>query len=78
MAALQGFPDDFIFEGAAVANMYRHIGDAVPPLLSYQIAHVCHWMLTGIQPPIEEILLPQTHLCPADLARKEQRELFYA
>jgi len=36
MAALQGFPRNFIVNGAAVSNMYRHIGDAVPPLISYQ------------------------------------------
>ncbi len=28
-------------------NMYRHIGDAVPPLISYQLAALCQWILTG-------------------------------
>ena len=54
MAALQGFPNDFVFNGAAVSNMYRHIGDAVPPLISHQLAHLAYWILTDIQPKVEE------------------------
>lgn len=78
MAALQGFPSEFVFDGAAVSNMYRHIGDAVPPLISYQLAHLAHWMLTGKQPTVEDILLPNTNLRNTDIMRKKQRELFYA
>ena len=40
MALLQGFPRDYPFTGS-LANMYRHIGDAVPPLISYQLAALC-------------------------------------
>ncbi len=68
IAALQGFPDSFVFNGAALSNMYRHMGDAVPPLISYQLAHLACWILTGEQPRIEEILLPRTHLSRMDLA----------
>jgi DNA (cytosine-5)-methyltransferase 1 len=77
MAALQGFPNDFILNGAAVSNMYRHIGDAVPPLVSYQLAHLCHWILTGEQPAIKDVLLPGTNLSPEDIVRKKQQDLFY-
>lgn len=70
MAALQGFPRDFSLNGAAVSNMYRHIGDAVPPLISYQLAHLCHWILTGEQPKVEEILLPGTNLRSEDIEKK--------
>lgn len=77
MAALQGFPNDFAFNGAAVSNMYRHIGDAVPPLISYQMAHLVHWILTGDQPRVEEILLPETNLRSSDVVHKKQQELFY-
>lgn len=77
MAALQGFPNDFRLNGAAVSNMYRHIGDAVPPLISHQLAHLCHWMLTGEQPRVSDILLPGTHLTPSDIVKKGQQELFY-
>jgi len=76
LAALQGFPNDFVFNGAAVSNMYRHIGDAVPPLISYQLAHLVNWMLTGEQPGVEDILLPGTNLQRPDIVRKKQQELF--
>ena len=46
MAILQGFPRGYRFAGS-LSNMYRHIGDAVPPLISYQLAAACRWMLTG-------------------------------
>lgn len=78
MAILQGFPNDFVLNGAAVSNIYRHIGDAVPPLVSYQIAHLCHWMLTGVQPPPSGIILAGTSLHVTDLVQKAQSELPYA
>ena len=62
IAALQGFPDYFVFNGAALSNMYRQIGDAVPPLISYQLAHLACWNLTEELPQVEEIILPGTHL----------------
>lgn len=37
MAILQGFPTHYFFEGA-LASKYNQIGDAVPPLISNQIA----------------------------------------
>jgi DNA (cytosine-5)-methyltransferase 1 len=77
MAILQGFPNDFILNDAAISNMYRHIGDAVPPLISYQIAHLCHWILTGIQPEIRSFVLGGTNLRPTDIIKKGQQELFY-
>jgi len=77
LAALQGFPNDFVFNGAAVSNMYRHIGDAVPPLISYQLAHLAYWILTRVQPKVEEVLLPGTNLKSRDLVRKRQLELFH-
>lgn len=77
IATLQGFPDSFVFNGAALSNMYRHIGDAVPPLISYQLAHLAYWILTGVQPDVEKILLPGTHLTRLDLVHKGQQELFH-
>lgn len=77
MAALQGFPKDFVLNGAAVSNMYRHLGDAVPPLISYQLAHLAHWILTGEQPHVDDILLPGTNLRRMDIVKKGQQELFY-
>lgn len=77
MAVLQGFPNDFAFHGSAVSNMYRHIGDAVPPLISYQLAHLCMWMLTGQQPQVADVLLPGTNLRRSDVVLTEQQDLLY-
>ncbi len=68
MSILQGFPRDYRFAGS-VANMYRHIGDAVPPLISYQLARLCEWILSGTRPGPEQLLLPGCHLTEADLVR---------
>ena len=68
MSLLQGFPRDYTLVGT-VANMYRHIGDAVPPLISYQLAGLCEWILTGVRPAPEELILPGCHLVPGDLVR---------
>ena len=62
MAILQGFPNEFVFNGNALSNNYRHIGDAVPPLISHQLAWVCQWMLVGKKPKIRQTILPGTHL----------------
>ena len=78
MAALQGFPGEFRFNGAAVSNMYRHIGDAVPPLISFQLACLCHWILTGGRPGIADIVLPGCHLNTTDLSPTAQLGLRYA
>jgi DNA (cytosine-5)-methyltransferase 1 len=68
MSILQGFPRDYQFTGS-VANMYRHIGDAVPPLISYQLARLCQWILSGARPAPEELVLPGCQLTEADLIR---------
>ncbi len=66
MSILQGFPRDYQFTGPA-QNMYRHIGDAVPPLISYQLAALCRWILTGRQPTPDELILPGCHLAASDV-----------
>lgn len=77
MAILQGFPREYVFRGNSLTNRYRHIGDAVPPLISYQLAAACRWMLTGVKPEPEEFLLSGTHLTIKDLALNvAQRNLF--
>ena len=38
VACIQTFPDDFVFQGTN-SSVYRQIGNAVPPLLAYQIAN---------------------------------------
>ncbi len=66
MSILQGFPRDYTFVGT-LTNMYRHIGDAVPPLISYQLASLCEWILTDERPAPEDLVLPGCHLSPADI-----------
>jgi DNA (cytosine-5)-methyltransferase 1 len=70
MAILQGFPRNYIFRANAVTNRYRHVGDAVPPLISYQLAAVCKWILTGRKPSISDFILPDTHLSQDDVLVK--------
>jgi len=72
IAALQGFPNDYKFNGSSVSNLYRHLGDAVPPLISYQIAHVVEWIMSGRKPDILETILPGTHLREADFMHSSQ------
>lgn len=67
MAILQGFPVNYIFKASSLANMYRHIGDAVPPLISYQLAWLASWMLSGKKPCIGDVILPGTHLRSEDI-----------
>ena len=66
MAALQGFPVDYRFV-AALKNCYRQIGDAVPPIVSYQIAACVRWMETGLRPGPEAFVLPGSVLRVGDV-----------
>jgi DNA (cytosine-5)-methyltransferase 1 len=76
MAILQGFPKNYVFSKTSVGNMYRHIGDAVPPLISYQLAKACEWMLSGERPPMESLILPKTHISSSEvIMRGPQSEL---
>ncbi len=79
MATLQGFPSDFRFGEGSLANIYRHVGDAVPPLISFQIARLCEWMLTGNKPRQSSLVLNGTHLKKEDIERKAgQQRLAFA
>ena len=66
MAILNGFPVNYTFSGN-INNMYRHIGDAVPPLISFQLAALTSSILGGPRPQPEEFILPKTHLRPSDI-----------
>lgn len=69
LALLSGFPAEYKLLGS-LSNRYRHIGDAVPPLVSFQLAHVCHWMLTGRRPHRGEWCLSGTSLRPEDIIER--------
>ncbi|WP_017606590.1 DNA cytosine methyltransferase [Nocardiopsis alkaliphila] len=73
MALLTGFPDTYQFKARGLSNMYRHIGDAVPPIVSYQLAAVADWILTGERPELKDALLPGTHLTTTDLLPVEDQ-----
>ncbi|GAA3890841.1 DNA cytosine methyltransferase [Saccharothrix violaceirubra] len=67
MALLQGFPQRFRFDVSVIGNAYRHLGDAVPPLISFQLATLVSWMLTGRHPSVKDLCLPGTSLRPGDI-----------
>lgn len=67
MATLQGFPRDYKFVSPSLSNCYRQVGDAVPPLISSQIARLVEWMLTGKKPAITDCVLPLTSLESSDI-----------
>lgn len=67
MALLNGFPADYTFVSESLANRYRHIGDAVPPLLSYQLSALVGWMKTGVRPAPADWVLPGTSLRRKDV-----------
>ncbi|OXE35220.1 MAG: DNA (cytosine-5-)-methyltransferase [Phenylobacterium zucineum] len=73
MATLQGFPFTYTFPVKSVANRYRAIGDAVPPLIARQIAACVEWSLTGRKPEPEEWVMPDTSLKVEDLRRSALR-----
>ena len=58
------------FAGSSLANMYRHIGDAVPPLISHQFAWLSAWMLGERRPLPCDVVLPGTQLRPDDIATR--------
>lgn len=67
MASLNGFPFDYRFAGA-LASRYRQVGDAVPPVISYQVSALVQWMETGVRPGPEEFVLPNSVLTPSDIS----------
>jgi DNA (cytosine-5)-methyltransferase 1 len=71
MGILSGFPNTYCFDSPSVANMYRHVGDAVPPIVSYQLAHLVAWILGAERPQPKDLLLPESHLRVADIIEDE-------
>ncbi|MCA3450412.1 MAG: DNA cytosine methyltransferase [Rhodobacter sp.] len=69
MATLQGFPFDYRFPAKSVSNRYRHIGDAVPPIISWQMSALANWMRSGVKPEVEEWVMPNTYLRSGDIVR---------
>lgn len=67
MAILNGFPRDFSFGDRSLSNRYRHVGDAVPPLISYQLSALVQWMKTNVKPQPEDWILSGTSLSMKDL-----------
>jgi len=76
MAILQGFPEEYTFASNSLANRYRHIGDAVPPLISYQLSALVAWMKTGFKPQPDQWILPGTSLRVTDVVPEIPSGLF--
>jgi DNA (cytosine-5)-methyltransferase 1 len=72
MATLQGFPFDYKFPASAISNRYRHIGDAVPPIIAFQMSALAIWMKTGCKPNPAEWIMPATAFRLEDIVRVEQ------
>ena len=62
MAFLQGFPVQFMFKGRQLSNCYRQIGDAVPPLISHQVAWIISWIENGSRPNPKDFCLANSAL----------------
>ncbi|WP_285749544.1 DNA cytosine methyltransferase [Lentzea sp. NBRC 105346] len=75
MALLQGFPRSFRFDVSILGNAYRHVGDAVPPLIAHQLAALVKWILTGQRPAARDLCLRGTSLRPGDIRPVEVAEL---
>jgi DNA (cytosine-5)-methyltransferase 1 len=75
MALLQGFPRRFRFDVSILGNAYRHIGDAVPPMIAYQLAGLVRWILGGQEPDVGALCLPGTSLRASDIRATEPVEL---
>jgi len=67
MAVLQGFPATYTFKARGRNNMYRHIGNAVPPMIAFQLASACAWILSGKRPKPSEWVMPGGHLAEDDI-----------
>ena len=67
IATINGFPQSYQFGGSSLTNKYRHVGDAVPPLVSHQLAWLCHWILTRVRPDIRDVVLPACSLTGEDI-----------
>jgi DNA (cytosine-5)-methyltransferase 1 len=57
---LQGFPKDYSFEADSLSNMYCHIGDSVPPMISYQYAEIFSRIVHKRTGSIEELMMSKT------------------
>lgn len=57
---LQGFPKDYSFEADSLSNMYRHIGDSVPPMISYQYAELFSRIVHQRIGSLEDLIMPDT------------------
>jgi DNA (cytosine-5)-methyltransferase 1 len=60
LSYLQGFPENYLFVADSLSNMYRHIGDSVPPMISYQYAEIFSRILHQRTGSLESLLMSST------------------
>ena len=70
LSYLQGFPSNFQFEATSLSNMYRHIGDSVPPMISYQYAELFSRIIHSRAGSIEDLIMPNTFANHVSLAKR--------
>jgi DNA (cytosine-5)-methyltransferase 1 len=75
LAILQGFPRDYQFVSESRNKIYRQVGDAVPPMISYQLAHLAKWIISGDRPDLEQVILEGASLLSSDLVFTGQGRL---
>ncbi len=49
IARIQSFPDTFTFNSVSMANKYKVIGNAVPPIMGYAVARTCLSFLSRVK-----------------------------
>ena len=68
---LQGFPRKYRFIANSLSNMYRHIGDSVPPMIAYQYACIFASIAKSRNVKIEDLLMPDTFAQRLSIVRAE-------
>ena len=72
LSYLQGFPMDYEFHADSISNMYRHIGDSVPPMIAYQYAALISSTIKKCALGIDDLVMPKTFAERITIADKNE------
>lgn len=70
LSYLQGFPQDYAFEADSLSNMYRHIGDSVPPMVSYQYAELFSRIAHARAGTLDSLIMDKTFASRISFSRR--------